>query len=46
VIARLAFVAGKFMTLRTRIERTHFSAAVLLIKHVFTSNTHGVLQFG
>src|SRR5713101_7021051 len=46
VVARSAFVAAKFSTLRTRIKRPSFSVAVLLIQHVFTSNTHSVLQFG
>jgi len=43
VIAGLAFVAGKFPALRTSVKWLGFSAAVLLVKHVFANNAHDAL---
>ncbi|HEY6252867.1 MAG TPA: hypothetical protein VI685_23155 [Candidatus Angelobacter sp.] len=41
VIASPAIIAGKLSALRTGIELSSFSVAVLLIQHVFADNTHG-----
>src|SRR5260370_7552170 len=40
VIAATALIAGKLLALRTGIERPGFGAAMLLVQHVFASDTH------
>ena len=46
VVAACSFIAWKFATLRTRIEGTLLSAAMLIIEHVFADDAHGRLRSG